>query len=233
MRNGVAGRVNYTWSRNKDDLFGQSNFLNSTVSTPLENYNLAGEYSPSVATAPRRLILTGTYQLPFGVGRHFVTTRGVRDLLFGGWQVTAIGTYQSGFPLSISQNNNNAGTFGGGQRPNLVAGVDPTTSGADIDRINAWLDLNAFSAAAPFTLGNAPRTLDALGPAVRNCDLAVDKAVRMAGASTGTVRLELINAFNTTGLRSPDIALGRSTFGRIVAQAGFTRVVQLTFRVGW
>src|SRR5439155_7502331 len=82
MRNGVAGRVNYTWSRNKDNLFGQSNFLDSTVSTPLDNYNLAGEYSPSVATAPRRLILTGTYQLPFGVGRHFVTTRGVRDLLF-------------------------------------------------------------------------------------------------------------------------------------------------------
>jgi len=151
----------------------------------------------------------------------------------GGWQVTAFGTYQSGFPLSISQNNNNAGTFGGGQRPNIVPGVDPSTTGADIDRISGWLDPAAFSAAAPFTLGNAPRTLDALSPSVRNWDLAVDKSVRVSGEARGIIRLELINAFNLTGLRSPDIALGRSTFGRIVAQAGFTRVMQFTFRLAW
>jgi len=233
MRNGVAARINYTWSMNKDNLFGQTNFLDATVATPLDNYNLDAEYSPSVATAPRRLVITGTYQLPFGDGRRLLSHRGLLDDLFGGWQVTAFGTYQSGFPLSISQNNNNAGTFGGGQRPNIVPGVDPSTTGADIDRVSGWLDPAAFSAAAPFTLGNAPRTLDALSPSVRNWDLAVDKSVRVSGEARGIIRLELINAFNLTGLRSPDIALGRSTFGRIVAQAGFTRVMQFTFRLAW
>jgi trimeric autotransporter adhesin len=233
MRNGLAGRANYTWSRNWDNLFGQTNFLDTTVSTPLDNYNLDAEYSPSVATAPHRMVLTGTYQLPFGQGRRFLTTASVAETILGGWQVTAIGTYQSGFPLSISQNNNNAGTFGGGQRPNLVPSVDPETPGSDLDRINGWLDPAAFAAAAPFTLGNAPRTIDVLGPSIRNWDLAVDKAVKVPGRATGIFRFELINTFNITGLRSPDISFGRVTFGRISAQAGFTRVLQLTFRIQW
>jgi hypothetical protein len=173
------------------------------------------------------------YELPFGKGRRFLTSGGLMDALFGGWQVTAFGTYQSGFPLSISQNNNNAGTFGGGQRPNLVPGVDPSTEGSNLDRINGWLDPAAFSAAAPFTLGDAPRTLDARSPSIRNWDIAVDKSLPAGGGARAIIRLELINAFNITGLRSPDIAFGRSTFGRIVAQAGFTRVLQFTFRLAW
>jgi trimeric autotransporter adhesin len=233
MRNGIAGRVNYTWSRNWDNLFGQSNFLDATVATPVDNYNLDAEYSPSVATAPHRAVATGTYQLPFGRGRRFLSSRSVAETILGGWQVTAIGTYQSGFPLSISQNNNNAGTFGGGQRPNLVDGVDLGTSGSNLDRIGGWLNPSAFTAAAPFTVGNAPRTLDLLGPSIKNWDFAVDKSVSVGGHASGMIRFELINAFNITGLRSPDISFGRVTFGRIVAQAGFTRVLQLTFRLGW
>jgi hypothetical protein len=129
LRNGFGSRVNYTWSNNKDNLFGQTNFLDATVSTPLNNYDLGAEYSPSVATAPHRLVLTGMYQLPFGNGRRFLTGGGMMDALFGGWQVTAFGTYQSGFPLSISQNNNNAGTFAaaepGSGRRSEHGGVEP------------------------------------------------------------------------------------------------------------
>jgi hypothetical protein len=96
-----------------------------------------------------------------------------------------------------------------------------------------WLNPAAFAAAAPFTVGNAPRTLDLLGPSIKNWDFAVDKSVSVGGHASGMIRFELINAFNITGLRSPDISFGRVTFGRIVAQAGFTRVLQLTFRLGW
>jgi len=207
MRNGIAGRVNYTWSRNWDNLFGQSNFLDATVATPVDNYNLDAEYSPSVATAPHRAVATGTYQLPFGRGRRFLSSRSVAETILGGWQVTAIGTYQSGFPLSISQNNNNAGTFGGGQRPNLVEGVDLGTSGSNLDRIGGWLNPAAFAAAAPFTVGNAPRTLDLLGPSIKNWDFAVDKSVSVGGHASGMIRFELINAFNITGLTGSAVAV--------------------------
>src|SRR5262249_38869357 len=197
------------------------------------NYDLDAEYSPAVATAPHRLVLTGMYQLPFGNGRRFLTSGGLMDALFGGWQVTAFGTYQSGFPLSISQNNNNAGTFGGGQRPNLVDGVDPETSGSDLDRIGGGVDNPAVSPPAPVTPRGPPRTLHPRGPPITKWGLWVRKAVGLGGGATGMMRFELINALNITGLRSPDISFGRVTFGRITAQAGFTRVLQLTLRVGW
>ena len=46
------------------------------------------------------------------------------------WQVTVAGRYQTGFPLNISQSSNNSNLLGSNQRPNIVPGVDPMTTGS-------------------------------------------------------------------------------------------------------
>ncbi|PYS53242.1 MAG: hypothetical protein DMG13_13410, partial [Acidobacteria bacterium] len=82
-------------------------------------------------------------------------------------------TFQSGMPASIWQNNNNAGTLGGIQRPNLVPGVNPCTSGNATQRLNNWFNPAAFSEAPAFTVGNAPRTLNCRIAPQNNMDVAI------------------------------------------------------------
>jgi hypothetical protein len=63
-------------------------------------------------------------------------------------------------------------------------------------------------------------------------DLAVNKDFGMDGRTTATLRLEIINLFDTpwyTSLASN--ALGNSNFGRETTQANYARFAQLSVRL--
>ncbi|MPZ18659.1 MAG: hypothetical protein GEV06_12205 [Luteitalea sp.] len=155
------------------------------------------------------------------------------NTLFGGWAVTAVGSYQSGFPVQVYQANNNSGLFGSNQRPNLVAGVDPKTSGSNTDRVDAWLDPEAWTAADPFTLGDAPRTDTRVRtPFKKNWDIAIQKMQRL-GQTSLMVRAEIINAFDDANFRGPNTAYGLASFSRVTEVGGFPRMVQLMARLAW
>lgn len=233
MRDGFGFRASYTYSRTMDNIFGEANFYADRVATPLNNYNLDAEYSLAINDVPHRFLVSPTYELPFGQGKRWLSSGGVLDAIFGGWSITGIGTWQSGFPSAIVQANNNIGLLGGRQRPNLVPGVDAATSGDQSDRVNAWFNPDAFSLAAPFTLGNAPRTLDVRGPAQFNVDLSIAKTLQVTGGLRAMLRVEAINATNTPKFRGPDVNYGSPTFGRITAQAGFARQLQVMVRFFW
>jgi hypothetical protein len=232
---GWGANVNYTFSVNKDNLFGEVNyFSNNTngLARPLDNYNLDPEYGTSLLDAPHRLNISGLVELPFGQGKRWLSKPGLVDVLLGGWAVTAIGSYQSGFPVVVVQDNNNSGLFGSFQRPN-VTGTDPQTSGSTEERLTQWFNPAAWSAAAPFTFGNAPRTeTRARTPFKKNWDIAFQKTQRL-GDQTLMVRIELINAFDDPNFLGPETRFGRSAFGTITQVGGFPRTVQVLFRYGW
>ena len=237
LTKGIGGRVAYTYSNRKDNLFGIDNYYARQAGSlqALNYYDLDAEYATSIQDTPHRINITGMFELPFGKGRHWMSgaSRTV-DAIVGGWQVTVIGMYQSGFPTPIMQANNNSGTFGGGQRPNLVPGVPLTTTGSTMDRLNGWYNAAAFAQAPPFTSGNAPRTLDnARTPPLKNWDLAIEKAVPVAGGFKGVFRFEAFDAFNFFNFRAPDTRFGLSTFGRVTQQTGVNRQIQLTFRMAF
>jgi hypothetical protein len=97
----------------------------------------------------------------------------------------------------------------------------------------AWLNPAAWSSAAPFTFGNAPRVDARLRTSARNnWNLAVQKAERM-GSTTLTLRAEIINLFNDPDLTGPVISFGLPTFGRIFNSGGVARTVQLMARWGF
>jgi trimeric autotransporter adhesin len=235
MSKGFGARVAYTYANRKDNLFGVDNYYARQSGTlqALNNYDIANEYGTSLQDTPNRLNVTAMFDLPFGRGRRFLTdASGLVEALAGGWNITMIGMYQTGFPTPIMQSNNNSGSFGGGQRPNLASGTDLTTPGDTIDRLNGWYNPAAFTQALPFTFGNAPRTLDdARTPTLRNWDLAIEKRVPVKGSVRGVFRLEAFDVFNFKNFRGPDTRFGLSTFGRITQQTGTNRQVQLTFRV--
>ena len=156
---------------------------------------------------------------------------------------TAALNFQSGFPLFVVQSSDNTGTFGGTQRPNLVAGVPLNTSGSYADRLASadhptatWLNPSAFSLAAPFTFGNLPRTLpDARSPAQMltwSDGVVFLKDFRLGGAKAGQLKFEVLNPLNRVNVRALRGAgtFGNSNFGQTNIQAGFMRIWQLSFR---
>ncbi len=232
---GFGARASYTWSRLKDNQFGQGNFwsrLNSGA-LPENNYDLDAEYAYSLLDVPHRIVFAPFAELPFGPGKRW-STDGIAGALLGGWTVAALGTLESGFPLNVTQQNNNTGSLGGTQRPNLTD-VDPNTSGDTVDRLDNYIDPAAYAAAAPFTFGNAPRTDSRIRTPFRsNWDLTFAKRVAMGGRVSGQVRIELLNAFNQVRFAAgPEARVGNPSFGRITSQGGLTRQTQLTFRVAW
>jgi hypothetical protein len=232
---GIGGRVSYTWSRLKDNQFGQGNFwsrLNSGA-LPENSYDLDAEYAYSLLDLPHRLVFAPFAELPFGSGKPWLT-RGIGSALLGGWTLAALGTLESGFPLNVTQQNNNTGSLGGTQRPNLTA-TDPNTSGDTRQRLDNYIDPAAYAGAAPFTFGNAPRTDPRIRTPFRsNWDITIAKRVPISGRFSGQLRVEMLNAFNQLRFASgPEARVGNPSFGRITAQGGLTRQTQLTFRLAW
>jgi hypothetical protein len=239
VTNGWGGRVNYTWSRLDDNQFGESNTFSNRSSTPLDNYDLDREFSRSLLDAPHRLNLALTFELPFGEGKRWVNQSGIADVLFGGWAVSAVGSYQSGFPIQVSQANNNSGLLGSGQRPNVVSNVDPQLSTDARGSYDAscqcvrWLNPDAWTAASAFTFGNAPRIDTRVRtPAKKNTDLAIQKTQRV-GNNDVMVRFEIINFFDDPNWLGPETGFGRATFGQIREVGGFPRLLQVLLRFGW
>lgn len=237
MSDGWAVRANYTFSNLKDSQFGESNFF-ALGSGILNNYDIDAEYGLSRLDAPHRINITGTLELPFGEGRRWLNRSGITNAVVGGWTVTLVGSVQSGFPTSVSQTSN-SGLLGGGQRPNVVPGVDPSLTNDPAGSYDPtcscirWLNPRAWSVAPAFTFGNSSRADDRLRTPIRKSwDLAIQKAQRIAG-KTVSLRAELINVFNIPDFRGPNVTFGTANFGQIREVGGFPRMLQILARVAW
>jgi len=245
-----GGSVSYTFSRLDDNQLGQFGSGNYFTTAPgaVDNYSYipgSPNYDPQVGYGlslndqTHKLAVQPIVRLPFGSGRRFLNRSGVLDSIFGGWTVSAVMLVQSGFPLGVTQSTNTTNLNGAGQLPNLVDGQPIVQPGDITQRLlaniadNQYLNPSAFSLAPAFTLGNAPRVLPGVRTPMRNStDLAFNKDVPLTGRATATLRLEIINVFNTpwyTSLASN--ALGNSNFGRETTQANYARFAQLSLRV--
>jgi trimeric autotransporter adhesin len=232
ISHGFGGRFSYTWSRLDDSQFGQGSYFSpSTQTRPLDSRNPDAEYSRSLLDVPNRIVAAPLLELPFGKGQRWATG-GLSNALAGGWMVSAVATYDAGSPINVTQADN-TGSFGGVQRPNLTS-TAPSTPGATLDRLTNYINPAAYSAAAPFTFGNAPRTDPNLRtPGRSNLDLVMAKTVPLPRRAKGQFRIEMLNATNTPKFVGPASQFGVSTFGTITTQAGFSRTTQFMFRVDW
>ena len=212
--------ANYTFSRQRDSQFGESNFF-SEGSAIRNYYDIEAEYGLSLLDTPHRLNLAGTI-----------------DLIFG-FAVSIAATLQSGFPIAVSQAAQNSGLLGGSQRPNVVPNVSPVLTHDPVDAFDPgcacirWLNPAAWSEAPAFTLGNAPRADGrARTPGRRLVDVALDRAFRLPRGAV-TLRAEIINLLNARDFRGPNPQWGSATFGEIRGDSGFPRTLQLRARYAW
>jgi hypothetical protein len=232
---GIGFRVSYTFAKALDNYFGDNSFFGQRAGTALDNYNIHREYGLSANDVRHRFILTPMWDLPFGKGKRWATS-GIADKVIGGWNLTPVITLQGGIPATVWQNNNNAGTLGGIQRPNVVLGVDPCSSGSTGDRLNHWFNDGqggrpaAFTSAPGFTLGNAPRAIGCRLPHQYNMDVGLHKTIGLTEKTRIVVRFEAINFTNTAKFTAPESRWGNGSFGTIASEASFPRIIQYMLR---
>jgi Carboxypeptidase regulatory-like domain/TonB dependent receptor-like, beta-barrel len=212
---GLTALTHYTWSKmidNASHSSGNVSWLGG--STNIQNiWDLRGERALSSHDIAHRVVITGTYELPFGKNRRFGSNMNrVLNWLAGGWDISGILLMQSGMPLQVTQSGGNI--WDGTQRPNLIG--DPSTSGRVQDRLNGWFNTAAFSQPPIDTPGSAPRNLNYRGPGIKTLDAALLKSISTWEGQRIEIRLEAQNVTNTPMFGDPvGLAFGATNFGQI------------------
>jgi hypothetical protein len=171
--------------------------------------------------------------LPFGKGQKFLSNvSGAADKVISGWGINGVSTFQSGFPLGLTTNVNLSNSFGGGSRPNVVAGCHDGISGSAQSRLNEWFNTSCFTQPAAFTFGDESRLDPTLrGPGINNWDFALFKTTSITERVGLQFRTEVFNLFNRVQFGGPGVAVGNPSFGVISSQTNNPRLIQFALRL--
>ena len=101
--------------------------------------NRRGDRTISISDIPQQFNVAGTYLLPFGPGRPFLNQKGPVGAILGGWVLSGNMNAESGTPLEVS-GPCDALTC----RPDLIGNPSLPKSRSKADRINDWINPNAF-----------------------------------------------------------------------------------------
>jgi carboxypeptidase family protein/TonB-dependent receptor-like protein len=230
--NGLSLLVSYTYGQLKDDASTTVGFLGQ-AGTQQNAYDRAGDYSISSNDVKYRWVTAFVYDLPFGKDQHWASNAGgVTGALISGWQVNGILTFQSGYPLIVTQGSNNVNLFNPTQRPTWT-GNDATLG--DLERGEAilqWFDRSQFSVTPAFQFGNTPRVMpDIRSDGIKNLDFSLFKNNRFNdGKWNAQIRIEAFNVLNRTQFNFPNTQVDSSAFGTITG-AGGARQLQIGLKL--
>ena len=200
---GLTFNTNYTWSK-AIDVASSPGATFSEFNFPQDVRNRRAEKALSSFDHRHRLVLSYSYELPFGKGRSWNPNSWVGRLAEG-WTVTGIGAFQSGAPFTVNIPSDNANVGAGpAQRPDL-AGSPNLDSGQTAQR---WFATEAFRMPAPFTFGNAGRNI-VFADGLTNLDLSLLKNTPVTEQTRLEFRAEIFNLLNNTNFAD---APGRIAF---------------------
>jgi hypothetical protein len=144
--------------------------------------------------------------------------QGFKGVLLNGWQVSAIYTYQTGFPIRITSGSDNelqgstSGFISPGE-PNLVGKFvtqDPRKNGGFV--FNPALFSNNVTLGQ---IGSSPRTL-CCNPPINNWDAGFFKDTQITERLRVEFRTEVYNLLNHAQFFSTDGNVTDSTFGQFL-----------------
>ena len=209
--------------------FGKSLDLASTFENLVDPINPRRNRSRSLYDARHRFVLSYYWELP--VPKY----EGFAGKAFNGWGLSGITTFQSGFPIRITEQDDielqSSFDFETPGQPNVAAPfrkLNPRGPG------NLGFNPDAFTenTVPPGTIGNAPRTV-CCGPGINNWEIAFLKVTPLNERFRLEFRGELYNAFNHVQFFQPD---GNFTdgadFGR-VKRARDPRLVQFALKLSF
>jgi hypothetical protein len=211
----------WTWAHSIDNTSGESS------NSPIQNSrNLAAQRASSTFDVRHKVTVSGTYELPFGKGKHWLASAPTPvEWVGGGWQLNNILTLQSGLPFTPTMQTSNLNTGTGSQYPNRIGSGALPSDQRSIDR---WFDASAFTAPTPYTFGNSGRNI-LVGPGTKQLDLSLFKNFAFGEKRRVEFRAEAFNAFNTPQFNNPNSSIGFSGVAKITS-AGNPTVYQRTSR---
>jgi len=236
---GLWFSTSYTFSKLISDVQGENPGLggfvgNGDIGTQ-NGYDRRADKAISNQDVPHHLVLAYSYELPVGKGKKLMNhAHPVAQGVLGGWKLSGIHNYQSGYPLRVTSNQN-IGLLSGTVRANINSGVplkNPAWTG-DPNKAT-YINTAAFSRPPNFTFGNSPANLPWLrSPALMSDDVTLGKNFPL-GLGEGRYLEFKASAFNignrvqfggiNMGVESPD-------FGKATSQANRAREVQLNLRL--
>ena len=206
---GLQFDANYTYSKSLGISTPQSWTGSLNVFTLR---NLRQSYGPSQFDLTHVTHIHGTYDLPFGHGKSFLSNNAIADKVVGGWNVGTILTLQTGYPFALTGGNQTFNDYGDGgvtlsgmtssqlqksigvhriPGQTFVALIDPkylasaTGGGA-----------NATYISPNTTPGTIGRVVYLHGPHGFYDDISVTKIVPIRREMNFRIQAEFLNAFN-------------------------------------
>lgn len=209
--------------------FGKSLDNASTFENLVDPLNPKRNRSRSLFDARHRFVFSYYWELP--VPKY----DGFKGKAFNGWAMSGITSFQSGFPIRITEQDDielqSSFDFETPGQPNVGAPfhrLNPRGPG------NLGFNQDAFTedTVAPGTIGNAPRTV-CCGPGINNWDFTFIKVTPVGERFKLEFRGDFLNAFNHAQFFQPDgNTTDGSDFGR-VKRARDPRLIQFALKLSF
>jgi hypothetical protein len=229
---GLQFQASYTFSKSLDNA--------SSFESALNPINFNGTYGLSNYDARHRFVFNYVWDLPVP------KFDGFKGKLLDGWEVSGILSFQSGFPIRITSQDDvelldNTFDFEQPGQPNFAPGatfktVNPRSTvcaaftGPLAQQLDPTLpacqavsgysfDPNMLTNAtvAPGTIGNAPRSL-CCGPGINNWDMSFSKQTKLGERWQMEFRTDVFNVWNHAQFYTVDgnISNQGGTFGQVL-----------------
>lgn len=238
FQTGFLLSANYMWSHSIND----GSIGGGESDTPQDSFCRACDKGSSDNDVRQVFNLSTVYQLPFGKGRPFLSSPSAVRAILRDWEMSAIGTVQSGLPVNITIDRSNQSVPGnyaisGSERPNYVPGLTLTPNGGSTP--NDWINAAAFTTPASQTFGNLGRNAFR-APGISQLDLGLSKYVTVTERVSIRLRADTFNIFNRAQYGAPNADLSQSNFGVITTTIsnyasgrGTPREFQLSVRISF
>ena len=236
FENGWVVSANYMWSHSIND----GSIGGGESDTVQDVFCRACDKANSDDDVRQLFNASAVYQLPFGAGRRFLSSPGLARTVFGGWELSGVGTARTGLPVNVTINRSNSSVPGGysvsgSERPDLQAGIPVIPA---VQTPNSWINAAAFYTPANGAFGNLGRNA-ILGPGLWQVDTALAKKVTVTERWNVQLRAEVFNVFNRAQYGQPNANLSTpGNFGVITTTvnegatgSGTPRQIQLGVRI--
>jgi len=225
--NGFQALFSYTYGKILDRNGGDTDFVNA----PQNDNNQRADYSLSDNSVKQRLVISPVWRLPFGKGQHFLNGGGLISSVVGGWELSGIISFQSGFPFPVLSNQDFSNTGSRSPRPDRIC------NGAGPQTVAEWFKVDCFTtdalgaALANGTprFGNSGRNI-LIGPGIQNWDMSAIKRTPITEKANLEIRAEFFNLFNHPSFGTAGNIIGTSTAGQITS-AGSPRDIQFGLKL--
>jgi len=231
LSSGFDWQAAYTYGHSLDTSSGNTNAVGIQNPQNLNLYKGNSDFD-----VRHSLVLSWSYDLPFGRGKKFASgAHGVTQVLIGGWQVNSIDTFATGSPFTPVMVSSALNSGNAGQWPNRIG------SGAIANQsIHAWFNPADFVSPGNYIFGNSGRNI-LFGPGTRQFDFSIFKDIvfNETGSRHLQFRAESFNVLNTPQFNNPNAQIGNVAVATITSAGApllyqrTSRQIQLALKLYW